>query len=95
MRLEVAIQRYTVLGSGGARCGQRNRQQRVGAKSPLVLCAIELNQGAIDLGLLPDLHTDDGVADLTIDVGHGMQNTLAQIAPGIGISQLDSFARSG
>ena len=71
--------------------GQRRAQNRVGAEARLVLRAVELNQGLIDLGLTRGIQADERLPDLSVDVLYGLPDTLSQVPPHVAVAQLDRF----
>ena len=76
--------------------GQRDGQHRVGAEPTLVGRPVEVDHGVVDGPLIERVEPADRVGDLTVDVGHGAQHTLAReaVSP---VAQLDRFtdARRG
>ncbi len=72
--------------------GQRHREQRVGAESPLVVGAVELDHAPIQRTLVLEFRPDEGVAQRAIDVGDGFRDALAQIARLVAVAQFDRFS---
>ena len=70
-------ERQRLLLRGGMRCGDRDTEQCVGAEAGFVVGPVERNHGAIERRLVADLHADDRVAQLALDVGDGGQDALA------------------
>ena len=92
---EIAIQRQAGFFSGGFGHGHRHGQRGVGAEAGFVLGAVEIDQGAIDEGLLFGIQADERFGDFGIDVLDSLQHALAQVAGSIAIAQLDGFTRTG
>ena len=65
---EVAPQRHAGVGRRGVRRGQRDAEDRVGAQARLVRGAVELDQRAVEPGLVGGVAADDGLGDLAVDV---------------------------
>ena len=88
---EILVQRHVEVGRGRLGHGQRRAQNRVGAQARLVLRAVELNQGLIDLGLTRGIQADERLPDLGVDVLYGLPDTLSQVPPRVAVAQLDGF----
>jgi hypothetical protein len=92
---EVAVQRQTGFFGRCLGHGHRHRQRGVGAETRLVFRAVELDQRAVDEGLLFGVETDDGFGNFGIDVFDCGQHALAEVAVLVAVAQLDGFARAG
>src|SRR5206468_1271712 len=78
--------------SGGARHGQRNPENRVGAEPLLVRRAVQVDQDPVDQNLVPSVGVPDGFGDFTVDVGDGAQDSLSGVAARIAVSELQRLA---
>ena len=74
--------------------GKRGTQDGVCAKRALVLGAVSLDHGSIHHALILGLKAQQRLADLAVDVGHGVLRTLAQIAVLVTVTQLNRFESS-
>ncbi|MNT27025.1 hypothetical protein D3C72_1626340 [compost metagenome] len=92
---EVAVQRQAGFFCGSLGHGHRHRQHGVGAQAALVLGAVEVDQGAVQEGLLGGVQAHDGFGDFGVDVLDGLQHALAQVARLVAVTQFDGFARTG
>ena len=91
---EVAVQRQALLGGGGARGGQRDAEDRVGAEARLVRRAVELDQRAVEARLVERVEADERLGDLAVDVADRLRDALA--APGVAaVAQLDRLELAG
>ena len=92
---EIAVQRQAGFVGGGAGHGHRGGQDGVGAQAFLGLGAVQLDQGAIDEGLLLGIQAHQRFRDFGIEVLDGAQHALAQITALVAVAQLDGFAGAG
>jgi hypothetical protein len=92
---KVAVQRQAGLFGRGAGHGHRNGQHGVGAQAALVVGAVQVDQGLVQEGLLGRVQAQHGLGDLGVDVLHGLEHALAQVAALVAVAQLDGFARAG
>ena len=100
---EVAVERQARLFGRGLRDRHRDGEHRVRAQARLVLGAVEIDQRAIEEGLLVRVEPHYGLGNFGVDVLAGFQHTFAAIAmtvaggwPRVGVvPQLDRFARAG
>lgn len=92
---EIAVQRQAGLVGGGAGHGHRGGQDGVGAQAFLGLGAVQLDQGAIDEGLLLGVQAHQRFRDFGIEVLDSAQHALAEIAALVAVAQLDGFAGAG
>ncbi len=78
----------------GRRLSHRHghRQSRVGTQARLVVGAVQIDQGLVDIGLLAGIQAHDGLGDFRVDVLHSPQHALAAVALGIAVAQLDRLA---
>ena len=65
-----APQRLALLGRGGVGGRERDGEDRVGAQARLVRRPVQVDERAIEAGLVDRVAATDGVGDLTVDVGH-------------------------
>jgi hypothetical protein len=63
------------------RGGQRDAEDRVGPQARLVGRAVELDQAAVEAGLVGGVQPADRLGDLAVDVGHCARHALAE--PGV------------
>jgi len=80
---------------GSAGNGHGNRENGVGSELALVGGAIEIDQFAIDGGLVLRIHVKDGRADLVVDVSDGLRGSLAEVPRLIAIAKFDRFMFAG
>ncbi|MCY1213113.1 hypothetical protein D9M72_248750 [compost metagenome] len=84
--------------AGRSRCrlgaGQRNGQQRVGAKARLLWRSIEADQAGIHLGLVRGVQAVERSRDIDVDVLHRLLHPLAEIASLVAVTQFQRFTRS-
>src|SRR4029079_12432535 len=84
----VAVQRQAVLGSAGARRGQRYAEQRVGPQAALVGRAVQIDHRLVEAMLVGGVVALDRVGDLTVHVADRLCDSLA--GPGVAtVAQLD------
>src|SRR6478736_567604 len=79
----------------GAGDGHRDAEDGVGAELALVRGAVELDQASVDLGLVEGVETENGWAELLVDVLDGLEHALAEVTLLVFIAQLDGFVRAG
>ena len=91
---EVGEQRHAARLRHGAGERHRDAQDGVGAESRLVRRAVELDEPAVDRGLV-GLAADERAGDLAVDVRHGAPHAAAQVARPIPVAQLDRLALAG
>ena len=81
MQSTKALNRVTchLLGGAGLCNSQAHTQDSIGSQLGLVLCAIELDQKLVDLGLILDIEPflQDSRSNDVVDVGYGLQDTLS------------------
>ena len=92
---EVAVQRQAGFFGGGLGHRHRHRQHGVGAEAALVFGAVQVDQGAVEEGLLVGVEAHDRFGDLGVDILAGLQHALAEVALHVAIAQFDRFARTG
>ena len=92
---EVAVQRQARFFGRGARDGHAHRQRGVGAQAALVVGAVQVDQRAVQEGLLRRIQAEHGFADLGVDVFHRAQHALAAVAALVAVAQFDGLARAG
>ncbi len=92
---DVRIQRHALgLGSGlGSRQG--HGEDRVGAELGLVLSTVELDHRVVQGLLIGRILAQQQIANRPVDVAHGLQHALAQVAALVAIAQFQSLARTG
>src|SRR5437660_7386239 len=92
---EIAIERQPCIARRGVRARNRYSEQRVGAEPALVLRAVELDQPAIDAGLVARVVAEQRLPQHGVDMLHRREHALAAVALLVAIAQLDRFARPG
>ena len=92
---QVAVQWQAGVLGGGAGGGQRHGEQRVGAQAALVGRAVQLDHRAVDGHLVVRIVADQGLGDLLLDVLHGLQHALAQVAVLVAVAQLHGLVLAG
>ena len=90
----VAVQRELQLVGGGLGHGQRHPEHGVGAESLLVVGAVEVDEHPIDVTLIERVEPHQGVVDLVVDVGHGVEHALAAEAV-VAVAQLHGLELPG
>ena len=91
---DVAVERHGQLVGGGLGDGERHAEDGVGAEAALVVGAVELDEHAVDVALVEGVEAHEGVVDLVVDVGDGVEHALAAVA-GLAVAQLDRLERTG
>ena len=91
---DVAVQRQLELVGRGLGHGERHAEDGVGAEAGLVVGAVEVDQRPVDAALVERVEADDGVGDLAVDVGDGVEHALAAEAVAA-VAQLDRLERPG
>jgi hypothetical protein len=61
----------------------------------LVVGAVQLDHGFVEEGLLGRIQANHGIGDVVVDVLHGLEHALAQVAAFVAVAQLNGFARAG
>jgi hypothetical protein len=92
---EVAVQRQARFLGRGAGHGHADGQRGVGAQAALVVGAVQVDQRLVQEGLLAGVQAQHRFADLGVDVLHGLQHALAQVAALVAVTQLDGLAAAG
>ena len=92
---EVAVQGQARLFGRRAGHGHGNGQRGVGAQAALVLGAVQVDQRLVQEGLLRGIQAQHRFGDFGVDVLHGLEHALAQVAALVAVAQLDGFARAG
>ncbi len=92
---EITIQRQAAFLGGGARHRHADGQRGVGAEPALVVAAVEVDQCAVEKGLLARVEPEHRFTDFGIDVFDGTQHAFAEIAVLVAVAQLDRLARAG
>ncbi len=92
---EVAVERDLERGGGGLGRRERDAKQRVRAQLALVRRAVQLDQGAVDPGLVEGVHAEQPRRDGLEHVPHRLLDPLAPVAPGVAIPELDRLVLAG
>lgn len=88
---EVAVEREVGRDRRRPRDRERGAEHRVRAEAGLVLRAVEFDERLVDEALVVALEADDGFVDLVDDGVDGVRHTLAEVALGISVAQLDGL----
>ena len=91
------MERYSGISRSSATAlalASETAKHRVGAEPALVRRAVEVDHGVVDRPLVERVEPADGIGDLTVDVGHRLQHTLAREAAAA-VAQLDRLADAG
>ena len=81
--------------SGGLGAGQGGAQDGVGAQTALVGGAVELDHGLVDGSLIQHVHAHQALGDLVVDVLHGVEDALAQVAALVAVPELTGLVDAG
>ena len=81
--------------SGGLGAGQGGTQDGVGAQAALVGGAVELDHGLVDGSLIQHVHAHQALGDLVVDVLHGVEDALAQVAALVAVPELTGLVDAG
>jgi hypothetical protein len=92
---EVAVEGLTRAPRCGARDGQGDPEDGVGAEAGLVLRTVEFAECRVERGLLARGTSDDGGGDDVLDVRDGAGYPFATEAILVAITKLDGLARPG
>ena len=75
--------------------GQGRAQDGVGTQAGLVGGAVQVDQGLVDGGLIQDIHADQALGDLGVDVLHSLFHALAVVAALVAVPQLAGLIDAG
>ena len=92
---EIAVQRNASFFGCRTGHGHAHGQQRVSAQTAFVFGAIQIDQRAIEKGLLRRIQPQHGLRDFGVDVLHRLEHTFAQITFFVAVAQLNGFATAG
>ena len=92
---EVLVELDAEVVGHGARGGHRDREDGVGAELALVGRAVELAHDGIELALVAGVHAFELRSDQLVDVVHGLQHALAQVAALVAVAQFHGFVLAG
>ena len=92
---QVAVQGQARLFGGSAGHGHGHGQHGVGAQAALVLGAVEVDQGLVQERLLGGIQAQHGLGNFGVDVFHGLEHALAQVAALVAITHFNGFAAAG
>ena len=76
---DIPEQRQLSRVSSGLGHGERDTQNRVGAQLGLVGRAVEVEHREVNLALVVSLEALEGVTNLVVHAGDGLEDTLAEI----------------
>src|SRR5690606_17740027 len=91
----VRVQRHALGLGGGLGGGQGYSEDRVGAQLGLVLGTVQFDHRAVQACLVQRITAGQQFTDRAVDVGHGLEHTLAHVAALVTVTQLQRFARAG
>ena len=89
---KVTVQRQAAFFCGGAGHGHGHGQRGIGTEAAFVVAAVEVNQGAVQEGLLGGIQTENGFRNFGIHMLHGLEHAFAQVARFVAVAQLNGFA---
>jgi hypothetical protein len=94
---DVSVEGDTLLGSGGLSDGHGNTEDGVGTELGLVGGTIKLVHEVVDGALVLDVEVllDDGGAENVVDVGDGLEDTLAAPLGLVTITEFAGLVRTG
>ena len=75
--------------------GERHPEDGVGPELRFRGSAIELDHGAVDADLIGGIHAGQGEGDRGLDVGHGVEHALAEVALLVPVAQFEGFVFAG
>ena len=76
---QVLVQGQAQVFAGGTGAGHGHAQHGVGAQTALVVGAVQVDEGVVQLHLLQGVQAQQGVSDLAVDVLHGLGHALAAV----------------
>ena len=91
----IGIKRQAARIGGGLGDGQADAEDGIGTQAALVLGAVQLDHGEVDIALVLGIDADQFLADVLVHRVHRLQHALAQIACLVAIAQLHSLMRAG
>ena len=74
---------------------QGGRKNGIGAEFGLVVCAVGIDHELVQAALVGGIPGEQQIPYRTIDVGHCLQDALAQVAPGVAVAQFQRLAGAG
>ena len=92
---KITIERQAGLFRRGFCHRHRYRQHGVRSQARLVVSAVEFDQRLVEKGLLGGIKPHDCLGNLSVDMLDGLQYSLAAVAAGVIVTQLDGLARAG
>ena len=92
---DVAVERHAEALGRGLGDGEAGAEDGVGAEPALVGGAVELDQDAVDAGLVGGGEPGQGVADRAVDRLDRPAHALAAVAALVAVAQLDRLVRAG
>ena len=88
---DITVEGHAEIVGSGAGHGQRYAEDGVGTQIRLGLRAVEGDHRLVDTHLIGHVHADDRGSDLLVDVLHGVQHALAQIAALVAVTKLEGL----
>jgi len=92
---QVAIERNLQRGRHGARCGQRDGKNCIGAELGFVGRAVEGDHGLIDEALVGSVQAFELGGNHGLNVLHSLQHALAHVVGLVAVAQLHGFMFAG
>mmetsp|Transcript_172087 Transcript_172087/g.551593 ORF Transcript_172087/g.551593 Transcript_172087/m.551593 type:complete len:244 (-) Transcript_172087:185-916(-) len=93
--VEELVQRHAVSSRPGTTSSHRHAQNGVGPQLGLIRCAVEPDHQVVQALDVPGVLANDGRADDLHHILHRLLDTLAQVAGGITVPQLDGLVLAG
>ena len=92
---QIAVKRNLKCLRNGAGGSHRNREDGIGAQLAFVGSAVERDHGLIDQALVGCVHAFELGSNHGFDIGHGLQDTLAEEMALVAVAQLHGLMLAG
>jgi hypothetical protein len=92
---EITIERQPGIARRGVGGCERDGENGIGPEASLVFGAVELDHLLIDARLVARVRAEHGGFEDRVDVLHGLEHALAEIALLVAVAQLHSLTRAG
>ena len=90
---DIAVERHSEFICSGSRHGKRHTKDRVRPKAALVVGAIKFEKDSIDIALIKCVEPYEGVVNLVVDMGNGVEHTFTHVA-GFAITEFNGLKRA-